>query len=464
MPCEMSSQRITDNPVLPEKILLPVGLFVGSADVIGGVVLKAVRTFLLRQRTLLRFSTASALTSLAGMVAGLVIIAWVPPEEMGVWKSLLIIQSYVVVVQGGISHGLNRELPFRIGAGDTDSVRRLAATAQSYSLAIVVLLFLGGLLSLAIFQDPMIRYALPAVFFAASTGTYVNYLSVTFRADQEFETLAKIQAAMAAVNIATLVVVNALGYFGIPLRLIVIGAINALLLHLFRPISVPLSFRWQDFLTLMKVGVPLFAVGWAIQVAVTFPNTILLFEAGTDVVGKFAPALAVFGVMRLVPKSISQYVYAKMSFRLGATGDLKALWAYAWKSSLGVLLLSVPVVIAVALAFPYLVRWFYPKYVDCISSAVWVAVAGGFFGAQLFSSALNSMKAWRWIVLFTVVRVMLSFVVPYVLVKVLPEAVGIMVAVGVGYAVAAALSFVVGLWCTYMATHARYEVAAPSPA
>ncbi len=404
-----------------------------------------------RYGTLLRYSSASALNHFTGMMSGLIIIAWIPPGELGIWKALLIIQAYAGIVQGGIVQGLNRELPFRIGGGDRASVHHLAATAQTFTVAGCALLLLAGIASLFVSPDPMIRFALPVVFLVVATGIYVNYLSVTFRADQEFEMLAKINLVIASANLVTLPMVYAMGYYGLPLRVLSLGLLSVLLLHLRRPFRVPLRFRMADFLTLMKVGVPLFVVGYALQLSLTFPNTILLFTEGVEKVGLFAPALAIYAMMTLVPASISQYVYAKMSFRLGQSGDLQALWRQAWQSSLGVLLVSAPLSLGVVLFFPYFVRAFFPKYTEAIPAAGWIAVAGAFYGAQLFSSAMNSMKAWRWIYAYTTVRVALAFVVPFAAFHFLVW--DPLSAVAAGYATAGALTFAIGLAATFKATH-----------
>jgi O-antigen/teichoic acid export membrane protein len=385
------------------------------------------------------------------MVGGLLIIAWVPPDELGIWKSVLIIQTYAGIVQGGIVQGLNRELPFRIGGGNLESVRRFAATAQTSVLASCTLLLVGSIASFFVSRDPMVRVALPTVFLVAATGIYVNYLSATYRADQEFEKLAKVHLGVAALNVVTLLPVYVLGFFGIPLRVLLLGLADVLLLHHFRPIRPFLAFDFKDFVTLMKVGVPLFVVGYLIQVALTFPNTIVLMEAGTEMVGKFAPALAVFAMMTLIPKSISQYVYARMSFRLGQTGDLESLWRNAWKASVGVLAISMPLVIGATVVFPWIVEAFYPKYTESVDSVGWIAVAGAFFGSQMFSSAMNSMKAWKWIYAFTGARVGFAFLIPFLGYRITGG--DVLVTVAVGYAAAGVLSFLFGLVCTYWATH-----------
>ncbi len=392
------------------------------------------------------------------MLAGLIILGWIPPNELGIWQSLLIIQAYAGIVQGGITHGLNRELPFRIGGGAA-SAQSLASTAQTFSVIGASMLFLVGLISFFISDDPLIRYSLPVVFFVSAAGTYYNYLAVTFRADQAFERLAKIYLMTAALNLITLPLVYIVGYFGIPLRIFSISVVQLVAIHVYRPFHVPLKIDWYDFFTLAKVGVPLFGFGYMISVAYTFPKTILLIGSGTEMVGLFAPAAAIFSVITLLPRSISQYIYAKMSYRFGQTGDPVSLWPYAWKSSLGVLALSSPIVLLSSITFPWFVVEFYPKYAESTPAIAWISISGAFLGSSMFSSAMNSLKAWKWITVYTLSMVVLCFALPFAFYIALPR--HPLVNVSAGFALAGAISFVIGLGCAFRATHPPVKEQAP---
>ena len=82
---------------------------------------------LLRERyghhsTLLRFSTASVIYSMATMLTGLVIYRWVEPADYGLWLSVLMIQVYASIIQGGVLNGLNRELPFNLARAKINSL------------------------------------------------------------------------------------------------------------------------------------------------------------------------------------------------------------------------------------------------------------------------------------------------------------------------------------------------------
>lgn len=405
--------------------------------------------------TLLRFSSASIFMSITGMFSGLVIMRWIPPDEYGVWQSLLIIQSYAGIVQAGVVHGLNRELPFRLGAGDQDALV-LASSAQTFSVFGAGLLTLAAGVSAFFFEDPKVRLALPAILLIAGISTYNNYLTVTFRADHSFDKLGKVYFGIAVLNVATLPLVLFLGFVGIPLRVLTISSLQMLAIHFSRPFRLPLHIRWSDIAELSRTGIPLFVFGYALAVAYTFPKTILLLEEGSVMVGLFAPAAALFAVVTLIPRSISQYIYAKMSFLYGQTQDGRKLWPFAWKSSLAVVAISLPVVLAAAYVFPWIVENFFPKYQESIPAMVWIALSSVFLSTPMYSSAMNSLKAWRWLTIFTIVRVTLSFAVPFLFYFLLAGSP--LMRVSSGYFVAGLISFFVGLYCAFRATHEPYSM------
>ncbi len=53
----------------------------------------------------MQFTASSTLFGVIGMISSFVILRWVAPEEMGLWSSLLLVQTYSTFVAVG---GLQR--------------------------------------------------------------------------------------------------------------------------------------------------------------------------------------------------------------------------------------------------------------------------------------------------------------------------------------------------------------------
>ena len=67
--------------------------------------------------TATRFSSSVILLQCATIGCNLVILRWLPPAEIGLWQSLLLIGVYAGILDGGVISGLDRELPSLLAKG-----------------------------------------------------------------------------------------------------------------------------------------------------------------------------------------------------------------------------------------------------------------------------------------------------------------------------------------------------------
>ena len=396
----------------------------------------------------MRYSAASTLLGLTASLAGLLLLRWVAPQQMGLWQSLLLVQTYSTLVQAGVFNGLNRELPYRLGNGDPEAME-LVSTGQGFSIIVVALLLVGAVGSLFVSTDPSVRYVLPAVFIASASAIYQQFLGATYRADRAFRKLAIISVIDAGVTIATLPIVYLLGYPGLPLRYLVLGFIAAGSRHIWRPFAVPTRLNLRHLVVLLKVGVPLYGLGYLLNVSNTLPRVVLLSRGSLEMVGLFSPAAAMITLMVMVPQSVAQYIYPRMSYRLGETGDPNSLWPMAWKGSLGMLAFSVPLVLVGLIAVPPLIDIFIPEYAVATNAVRWTLVGGMFLGASIAVNALNSLKAWGLMSVYTGSRLATNFLFPFIGFSFFSSRIE---GVASGYALAQMVCFFIALVCVYAAT------------
>ncbi len=415
--------------------------------------IQALRKRLSGHGTFVRFGFASTLLGVVGMLCGIVIIRWMPPEELGLWQSVLIVQTYALILQAGIITGLSRELPFFQGRQEGEKAEALAASAQSVALLGAGVLVLAGVFTPLLVEEFQVRMTLLVVFCSSGLTLYQNYLGTTFRANRAFEHLARIQLADMVVQLATLPLVYLYGYWGLVVRFVILVLISTILRHFFRPMKVPLRLRKSDLLHLFKVGAPMFGFGYLLQTVDTFPRLLLLTsgDAGVLLVGLFAPASAIFGLMRILPRSIGSYVFPQMNYKLGATQDASRLWPIAWKASVYFLLAAVPFVLIGMLVFPWLIRSFFANYVEAIPAVGWALVAGAFMGTRVAINVLYTLKAYGWLSVYTALNLGSAWLVPTLLLPQMPP----LVAVTMGFALSRMGMFVIGLFCIRRATGVR---------
>jgi O-antigen/teichoic acid export membrane protein len=265
--------------------------------------------------------------------------------------------------------------------------------------------------------------------------------------------------------VLTLPLVCYFQYAGLVARFALTTLFGVVLNHLYRPMRIPLQFSWKQLLLLLKVGIPIFAFGYLLSMANTFPRLILLWKGGPVLAGLFAPTVAVMGLCQMVPMSIAQYVYPQMSYILGQTGDPRSVWSIAWKTAGGILILSLPLVILGEFVLPWFVTELLPKYAASQWAIRWGLASGLFMGMSMSLNALSSLKAWRFMAVYAATYCATSFILPFLFLQTWVDP---LEGVAAGYFLAQAVSFALAMYCIFQATHkvssAREEREVPADA
>src|ERR1700728_1837637 len=92
------------------------------------------------------FTASSMAMSAAGMLAGIVVVHYIAPRDMGLWNSVNLAVTYSFFILAGVQNGLSRELPYYLGANNKDMAGHLAATTLFYTVGgcILALVVVSG--------------------------------------------------------------------------------------------------------------------------------------------------------------------------------------------------------------------------------------------------------------------------------------------------------------------------------
>ena len=365
-----------------------------------------------RSSGLLTFSAASLSVQGIQVVAGLLSLRWLRPAEIGLWQSLLLVQTYTQILQAGVLNGLNRELPFEIGTGNDSAARSLAGTARAVAVGVACLLAAVVPIAASVVDSKDARLCLAAIGIVTATSMYRQYLASTYRAEREFSRLAFVYALEAVAGALTIPIIYLFGLRGFAARFAALAVFGAAVNHAWRPFRRVGPFDLKSLRKLLATGVPIFAFGYAISVAETFPRLHLLAWGGAEGVGRFAPAGAAAVVVSAVCGSLAQFVYPKMSYRLGQSGDTAVIWRAATRAAFGVMAITLVPAIALVILAPWLLNTFFPAYSEAASSIRWMCLASLFLGMGVAVNGLLSLKAWRWMTIFALAKLGLYAVLP----------------------------------------------------
>jgi len=203
-------------------------------------------------------------------------------------------------------------------------------------------------------------------------------------------------------NLATIPLVYFFHYNGMLIRTVSIAATTVTLMYIYRPMRVKMRMDWAALKVLLKTGVPIFGLDYMKNSCATLDRVVLANIGGPKTVGFYSLAAIASTTLGALPSSLSSYLYPRLSFKYGETGNPRSLWRIGIRFVLvGVAFTGMAAVFA-RLALPRFVPAIIPKYVAGLPAAEIILMAGVLDAATLIVNALWSMKIWRLMVAYQI--------------------------------------------------------------
>jgi O-antigen/teichoic acid export membrane protein len=403
------------------------------------------------QSLLVRFTASSITLTVVTTTAAAISLRWLLPVQTGIWQTMLLAQAVLNVLRFGVLSGMNRDLPFAIGAGEQEAARRMAGIALAHSLlcALIALISLASFIPATLSWQPEWPWAISAMAIVASTNFYYGYIQSTMRSSSDFDRLGKLQIVHAVSSTAQPLLAYLWGFAGFCLH----AALQALLLvalaHRIRPYRVSPLYDRPLVGKLLRTGIPLFVSGYLQMLAASIDRFTLVRFSGLEELGYYAPVLAVFGAMTVVPGVMVNFFYSRLSFQAGRGDSPDQLWrsaAFALTRSLAVM---APLTIVGWLLIPPVVEQVLPGYARSTPAMQVALFSGVGLAASTCTTLLGVLRAWQ--ALYAYVAVLLTTKVLFTIAgTTFPDPV---FGVAVGSSLAVALSAGVSVWLAYRKTH-----------
>lgn len=315
-------------------------------------------------REFILFSISTVSSQASRFIVALIVARWVGPEQYGIWNALQPLLAYSVIVFCGIPNGLNREIPFLTGKGETAEVQKLINFSLLFVIGVSCLF--GIIIMLTSFLS-----GIPNSFKSPLRG--VGFLFMTMNMYVLFQFLLKSHIrfrAMSAQQLIftflypamTLICAFWGGISGFILGQTFSAFIMVLIIYRIAPFPIRIEFSWNHFKKLTKIGMPLMGAGVLYGLLTTVDRWVILANLGVDDLGQYTVAILVFGILSVIPIVISQQMYPRMAFRYGETGDSISLLPMIAKQSFSAFGVTLPIIIIAYLLVPYFVTTFMPQY------------------------------------------------------------------------------------------------------
>lgn len=357
------------------------------------------------------------------MGCALIVIRWVAPEQMGLWQTALLLESYSYLVRFGVVNAMNREVAILAGRNESARSLRYVAVTEAFTLHAAALQFVGlaiaGWLFLPRTGGWILAYA--ALLLSAPLNLYTGFLEATYRSGQHFMRLARAQLGLVVIQVATVPLVALFGFEGLCGRVSVVAAATLLLHGKHRPIAFGPALCPTILRTLFFTGMPLFAANYLTVVAGGFNRILLLQHGGAALVGLYTPVAALVTLAALVPSTCATYLLPRLNFNFGQSGAADEVIRQTWNVAISGTLIAVPIALLGWLAAPALIREFAPQYVDAIPAAklgVGIALVGGM---RIMTTAFSVLQAWGPMFINLGFLVLFSWLGPWLALRVEPS-------------------------------------------
>lgn len=352
------------------------------------------------------FTISTGLKAFVQMATSLIVIRMVLPEELGIWKSVVLIQAYISILQFGVIEGLNRQYALYRGAGKDDVARERAHLAFTFILFVsllsgLIVLIIAGV-SWSSGSNDKTLIALLLFTLQALAVPLSNYYDTLYRSGQLFSTLGWIQFGESVFLIGSLLLVYFWGWLGMFIRYAIIFPTGLLLRYYFRPHTSRIMINWKILINLSKIGLKVLFSNYLFNLIMVADITLIAAYLGQEQLGIYSIAITVGGAYVFLPTAVNNIVFSRMAYRVGQSNNAASLRRLAFLPELYIaVILLIPTVI-LWFAMEPIITWALPKYIGGIASAKWMVIAGYIRGlnssARVFK-ALNRMKEYIFILI-----------------------------------------------------------------
>jgi len=292
---------------------------------------------------------------------------------MGIYSTCLLAMTYMNYAQFGVLNAYNRDYPQALGRKDYDEAQKLKNTAMTFMMLVYALVFVvfeawvifhyHGLLNDELQRYYAFGYALcPLLILFKSFDDMSNY---TVRMNKQYNKSAIIGFVRTCIAFGIgVVALKLFGYYGLYAMTLSSAVLGVIMFHSNSLKGARLDFDWSFMKTMILSGMPLLINSLIWTLVQSVDKFVILGFLSTRDLGVYSVPLMGFTTMVLIPQTISQVFYIKISHLYGETHDEKKVVDKAREFTSLTAALTGGACVAVFYIMPIFVQLFMPKYTE----------------------------------------------------------------------------------------------------
>ncbi|MHC1682806.1 MAG: oligosaccharide flippase family protein [Clostridiaceae bacterium] len=359
-------------------------------------------------------SGATVFSTMMSFIYNIYMRKYIEPYDFGLFTTASLLLLYLSFLQLGVLNAFNRDYPQLLGGNDLVNANRQKNIVFTYLfviygivcvflIAFFILIYITNKLEPKLFWGFLINCIL--VFF----NMLYSLLDAIFRSEGRFKYVSFLNILKSLILILIgLTFVNKFGYYAM-LAALFISSISIVVLNFKSFLQFKIQFDKKIILTMILSGAPLLINGLAWTVIMSIDRFVILTFLSMEQLGIYSTALLGFSTLVLIPQSISQVFYVKMSRSYGEKKSIEELLRASGVYTKILSILTSLISVCTFLILPIFIEYVMPKYSQGIESAQILVIGVAFYcTSMLFSNVLSILKLNYYLIKSSIVLCILN--------------------------------------------------------
>lgn len=322
---------------------------------------------------------------------------------LGIYSTCLLAQTYMNYAQFGVLNAYNRDYPQMLGKGDVQEANKLKNTAITFMLMIYAVIFVVFELWVAVHYHSVIGNDTYGTYYAFGYAmcpilillkSFDDMSNATVRMNGHYNKSAIIGFIRTVIAlIIGVVAINVAGYYGLYAMTLSSAALGILLFRSEAFKGARLTFDFPYMKAMIISGLPLLINSLIWTIVQSVDKFVILGFLSTEDLGVYSVPLMGFTTMVLVPQTISQVFYIKVSHLYGANNDENELLEKAAYFTRITSVISGAACIFVFYVMPVFVHFFMPMYTEGTAATQILIIGVGIYATtMLYGNIFSVLK------------------------------------------------------------------------
>lgn len=357
------------------------------------------------------YLSSNVLANVLNFVTGIVVRRLLAPALMGLYNGILLVFDYARYAHLGIIDAMDKELPLFYGKKDYQKLERIKDVGYSACL-MVVMLISAGILTISFvvkFDNRLLATGIRIVAVMVMLRLMNSLYIVMNRSRNRFSIISRYTLLIAACGIALKVVlIINFGLYGLLWASVLTFAAGFIYFYKAsgEKFKFLLHFSFNEILSLLKIGFPIFIMGFVFMTLRNIDRIMILRLLDTEALGFYTIALMVTVYMLQFPNLIYAVFFPRFYQAYGEKQDIHKIRDLFIKPTIVFAYLLPVIVGASILCLPLLLKYILPKYMPGFLSASILLLGSCFIGLtnmpQYLLIALNKQIYMVFIGIFAI--------------------------------------------------------------